>query len=178
MRFKETFWKYLGVILLGMLVYEFIDWQQESNQWLSTVVALVVTAKTCFFFWFSFRKVLEVSSKDLPYHQFLLFMALNVALIILSFGFDNFCVYKANPTSFTGIKHGYSEIELFFEFFYYSILAFTNFGFGDIIAASALSKATLSAELLLSFAYIIFFLSDFISLKESISSTKNKDKEN
>jgi hypothetical protein len=65
----------------------------------------------------------------------------------------------------------------FFEMLYFSVLGFTNFGYDRILPQSATAKFLIALELIMSFITIIFMLSDFISLKESLAnSRKSKSK--
>jgi hypothetical protein len=55
-----------------------------------------------------------------------------------------------------------------FEFSYYSTLNFTFFGYGDVTPQTVPAKFITMTEILLAFITVIFLLSDFISLKESL----------
>lgn len=60
-----------------------------------------------------------------------------------------------------------------FEFGYFSVLNFSFFGYGDITPATIPAKIIVLTEIVLAFLTVIFILSDFISLKESLQKRKN-----
>ena len=62
-----------------------------------------------------------------------------------------------------------------FEFFYYSALNFMFFGYGDITPQTVPAKLLTLTEITLAFVTVIFLLSDFISLKESIGAGRPGD---
>lgn len=166
--------KYLIVMMLALIVF-IINANEHVNTKISiTFIVLFALVKAMVFMFESLQKVIEVSKNDTPYYQFLLFLGLNIALIILSFSIDYYCLYKALPTSFSGVQHNESSLYIFIDFIYLSIMAFTNFGYGNIIAMTMVAKFILTIELLISYAFIIFILSDFISLKESLANRNSK----
>lgn len=96
-------------------------------------------------------------------------MAINVALIVLSFGVDFSCLDQVEPYTFKGIPDDLTFSRKFFELIYFSLLNFSNFGFGDVIPVTLLGKTIVTVEIIISFVTIIFILSDFVSLKESFA---------
>ncbi|MBY0426305.1 MAG: hypothetical protein K2Q22_11760, partial [Cytophagales bacterium] len=66
--------------------------------------------------------------------------------------------------------------ELLFKFFYFSLLIFANIGIVKIVPESMLAETLVIFETILSFVTIIFILSDFLSLKESLNRLMEKDK--
>ena len=56
-----------------------------------------------------------------------------------------------------------------YELVYFSLLNFSNFGFGDVVPLSIFGKTIVTIEIIISFVTIIFILSDFVSLKESFA---------
>ena len=166
---KDYIIKYVAVVIMGVLVFyvdsvEFID-----DIFTKFLIFGLVIFKSVFFFIESFQKILQATKNDVAYHKFLIFMAINIALIILSFGIDFLCLYQVEPHSFIGIPDNLNFSRRAFELIYFSVLNFSNFGFGDITPASILSKSIVTIEIVISFVTIIFILSDFVSLKESVS---------
>lgn len=161
--------KYVTIIALGLAILSIDSLENVNKTFTITTIVLIAIGKAAYFMIFSFRKIIEVSLKNTPYHRFLAFMATHVALVILSFGIDFFCLNEVDSSSFKGINHTLTIAERFFDFTYYSVLAFTNFGYDQISPLNISAKFLMSIELIISFATIIFILSDFISLKESLS---------
>ena len=132
------------------------------------VVILVSLAKTAFFGFENIRQLFEATRRNLPYHHFMMLMLVNMTQIILSFGLDFHCLHIGNAASFSVDLASASLFETVFEFVYYSTLNFTFFGFGDVTPQTMPAKFITMTEILLAFITVIFLLSDFISLKESI----------
>jgi hypothetical protein len=57
---------------------------------------------------------------------------------------------------------------VFFDCFFYSVLNFSFFGFGEILPQTIPAKIVTLLEVILAFFTVIFLLSDFISLKDSL----------
>jgi hypothetical protein len=58
---------------------------------------------------------------------------------------------------------------------YFSTLNFTFFGYGDVTPQTIPAKLITMSEVLLAFVTVIFLLSDFISLKESLGKPVSSD---
>jgi hypothetical protein len=65
-------------------------------------------------------------------------------------------------------RAGLGEPRILFDCFFYSLLNFTFFGFGDITPQLIPAKLVTLMEVTLAFFTVIFLLSDFISLKDSL----------
>lgn len=174
---RKIIFKYLLVIFLALIVFVVNASEHVSAQFNMYCVLVFAAFKSIMFMFQSLQKVIDVSKNDTPYYQFLIFLSLNITLIILSFAIDYYCLYKAQVACFSGVQHNQSSFYIFIDFAFLSIMAFTNFGYGNIIATSMLAKFMLTMELIISYAFIIFILSDFISLKESLAQRKTKEKE-
>lgn len=165
---SEIIFKILFIVLSGLIIY----YADNAGIWGDIFTKLIILAlalfKTCFFIVQSINKIKESTVKHLPYYQFLIFIAINIMLLIPSFGMDYFILNEALPDSFVGVNNAISGTRRFFDFVYFSSLNMTNFGFGTLMPASMVSKALTSIEVVLSFVIIIFVLSDFMSLKDSI----------
>jgi predicted transcriptional regulator len=61
-----------------------------------------------------------------------------------------------------------SNPRLLFEFLFFSLQQFTFFGYGNLLPSSVLAKILSMLELTISFLTVLFILSDFNSLKESL----------
>lgn len=132
---------------------------------LMMVLSLV---KTSFFGVENIRQLFEATRSNQPYHRFMLLMLINMTQIILSFGLDFHCLHRINPASFSVDLPDATPFETVFEFVYYSTLNFTFFGYGDVTPQTIPAKFITMTEILLAFVTVIFLLSDFISLKESL----------
>ncbi len=125
-------------------------------------------AKFVYFLLENGTHVIRATSANVPYHRFLLFMAYNIGQMALSFALDFHLLYSLSPESMNGIAPQMAGAELLFEFFFYSMLNFSFFGFGDVTPATPPLKFVTLLEVVLALLMVIFILGDFISIKESV----------
>jgi len=175
MKYSDLVYKYGMVMLFGILVFyidetDFFDYKITLG-----LIALLALIKSILFIYFSYNKIIHITINDVPYHAYIRFMLVNIFLVILSFSVDFMCLYKVDNHSFTGLSHfKFSRLELIFEFWYFSVLNFSFFGYGYVMPVTIASKFVVVLEVLLSFSTIFFILSDFISLKESLQEKMRK----
>jgi hypothetical protein len=131
------------------------------------VVALAL-AKTAFFLVENLQHILLATSQEIPYHRFLALMGVNMTQITLSFALDFWVLEWAEQGSFSGFEGTAGLANVFFDCFFYSVLNFSFFGFGDIMPQTIPAKIVTLLEVVLAFFTVIFLLSDFISLKDSL----------
>ncbi len=149
--------------------------------WLSAhafclVVLAAAFAKTVFFFVENLQHILMATQDDMPYHRVLGIMGVNMAQITLAFALDYWCLETAEPVSFSSIDTAWSQGEQLFELFFFSVLNFSFFGFGDVTPQTIPAKLVTMMEVVLAFFTVIFLLSDFVSLKDSLRvGKKSKD---
>lgn len=134
-----------------------------------TFLIVISLAKTAFFGAENIRQLAEASRSNMAYHRFMLLMLVNMVQIILSFGLDYHCLHTFDPESFSVLVKSPTQFEMVFEFLYVSTLNFTFFGYGDVTPQKVPAKFITMTEIVLAFVTVIFLLSDFISLKESLS---------
>jgi len=108
----------------------------------------------------------------------MLLMLINMVQIIVSFGLDFHCLFTVNPASFSVVPRSPTPLELVFEFLYVGTLNFIFFGYGDVTPQTVPAKFITMTEIVLAFVTVIFLLSDFISLKESLRIPKADDGKN
>ncbi len=136
-------------------------------------VIVASLSKTIFFGIENIRQLFEATRSNQAYHRFMLLMLVNMTQIILSFGLDFHCLHQINAASFSVDLTDTSYFDTVFEFVYYSTLNFTFFGYGDVTPQTVTAKFITMTEILLAFVTVIFLLSDFISLKESLGRPKS-----
>lgn len=164
--------EYLVIVVVWFLTQKMIAAASLSHSWMMLFVLSLAWIKSLFFGGENLRQLWKASRENMPYHRFMLLMLVNMSQIILSFGLDYHCLHVLRPDSFSSIDPAYEYGELVFEFCYYSVLNFTFFGYGDVTPHTIPAKLLTMTEVLLAFVTVIFLLSDFISLKESIASPK------
>jgi len=131
-------------------------------------VALWAAIKTGYYFAENLRHLQEATTTDLAYHKFLVLLAYNMAQITVSYALDFYCLVRIDRTSLSGVDPEMAGAELLFECFYFSVLNFSFFGYGDITPAHVSGKIIMLLEVVTAFSTVIFLLSDFVSMKESM----------
>ncbi len=139
-----------------------------ASHWLAGFVVVVAWCKTAFFGTENLQELWQASLRNLAYHRFMLLMLINMSQIITSFALDYHCLQLLDGRSFGSIDASLSSAGLLFECFYYSVLNFSFFGYGDVTPQTIPAKLLTMTEIILAFVTVIFLLSDFISLKESL----------
>lgn len=177
MKLKEIILENLLVISGGLLVF-YLDDREFNDAYNKILIFLFCLLKTGYFLAAGFKKIVRYSKLNLTYYQFLIFISLNIIFIIFSFAIDFLCLYQVDPASFSGISHNAGLCEKLFDCFYYSLLIFSNIGMATILPETIAAKSFTMFESVLSFVTIIFILSDFISLRESLSALKEKRRKN
>ena len=135
---------------------------------------VISVTKTAFFGAENIRQLAEATRSNMAYHRFMLLMLVNMVQIILSFGLDFHCLHTVSPDSFSLVLKSPTQFEIVFEFLYVSTLNFTFFGYGDVTPQTIPAKFITMTEIVLAFVTVIFLLSDFISLKESLTKDGKK----
>lgn len=160
--------EYAGII--GWWVALLALWSSGSvpASVMTVVVVLSCWAKTALFGAENLRQLFAAAKANLPHHHFMLLMAVNMSQMILAFTFDFHLLYRINGDSFSGVAAGLSDAESLFDFFYLSTLNFSFFGYSDIVPVTVPARLVNLTEIVLAFVTVIFMLSDFISLKESL----------
>lgn len=156
------------ILVVAAVVHEIWRAGVVSPATICWLVAALALAKTAFFFVENLQHILLATSHEIPYHRFLALMGVNMAQITVSFALDCFLLEAAAQESFAGFPGGIDEPRMLFDCFFYSLLNFTFFGFGDITPQSIPAKLVTLMEVTLAFFTVIFLLSDFISLKDSL----------
>ena len=105
-------------------------------------------------------------------HKFVVLLAYNMAQITISYALDFYCLVRIDRGSLSGIDPELAGAELMFECFYFSVLNFSFFGYGDITPAHVPAKIIMLLEVVTAFSTVIFLLSDFVSMKESMRNGK------
>ena len=143
-------------------------WIPLSSGAVCGVVVALAAAKTCYFLVENLQHILLATAQEIPYHRFLALMGVNMAQITISFALDFWVLESAERGSFSGFEAASGPARVFFDCFFYSVLNFSFFGFGDILPLTVPARLVTLLEVILAFFTVIFLLSDFISLKDSL----------
>jgi hypothetical protein len=166
--YKETIFLYIIILTLGVSMY-FIEQTNIDKAILYTFIFLVAMAKLAYFIKSNYTKLLEFSKINISYFGFLLFVAINILLMVFSFAIDYFTIFNIDPDSFSGVEDATTIPRQLFKFFYLSFLLFTNMGVANVVPVTMAAECMVMFEAIISFITIIFILSDFANLKESLN---------
>ena len=173
-KYQRNFLEYLAIIFLGEAVIIIENSDYFSKNVLYSLVVGVCWLKSAWFVYETSEDLNRATTQNLPYHQFLKLVGINMTQLIISFGIDYYCLLKVDMTCLNEINAEFNEFEKIFECIYFSALNFSYFGYGDITPANIPAKLVSLTEILLGFMTVIFILSDFITLKESMNTKSEK----
>jgi hypothetical protein len=173
MKYKELIIGFLLVTLFGTAEFFLIDFKTPKALILA-VVFLFSISKVVYMVIKCFRRIVTISHMDVPYHRFLLFIAANVVLIVFSFSIDYLAVYHLDKTSFTGLEDTTNLVEEYFKLFYLSLLMFTNMGVANVVPVKIPAEILVMFEAIVSFVTLIFILSDYLTLRDSLRRLKEE----
>ena len=164
--------EYLIIILIAAAMLSVQGTGYVSSDWMKGLIVVVCWTKTLFFITEEMVQLRDATRVNLAYHKFMRLMLVNMFQIILSFGLDYYCLLSVDEKSFS-INESLIGAERIFECVYFSTLNFTFFGYGDITPQTIPAKLMTMTEISLAFLTVIFLLSDFISMKESLRRPEN-----
>lgn len=159
--------EYLIIILIAAATQNVMDHHWLSPAGMQVLIVALCWAKAVFFAVEEMIQLRDATRMNLAYHRFMWLMLVNMFQIILSFGLDYYCLLQVNAQSFS-VNQELQGAELIFECVYFSTLNFTFIGYGDITPQTVPAKLMAMTEISLTFLTVIFLLSDFISMKESL----------
>jgi hypothetical protein len=168
-KYQRNLFEFLTLLFLAEVIVLVQDTNWLSPTALYSWIVAFCWLKTGWFVYETSLDLQQVSRKNMPYHHFLRVIGINMIQIVLSFALDFYLLLKVDITCFNGIDPKFTEPELLFECFYLSALNFSYFGYGDVTPANIPAKLVTLTGILLGFMTVIFILSDFVTLKESIS---------
>jgi Ion channel len=173
-KYQRNLLEFLAIIFIAEAVMLIQHNSLLENNGLYSLIIVLCWLKTAWFIYETSLDLREATRKNMPYHRFLMIVGVNMIQIVFSFALDFYLLLQVDITCFNGIDPKFSEPELLFECFYLSALNFSYFGYGDVTPANIPAKLVTLTGILLGFMTVIFILSDFITLKESIEKISNK----
>ena len=159
--------EFLIIFLIAAATLNVQDTAWLSPMGMQVMIVVLCGLKVVFFIAEEMVQLGQATHMNLAYHKFMWMMLINMVQIILSFSLDYYCLLSVDSGSFS-IDTQLVGAERAFECLYFSTLNFTFFGYGDITPQTVPAKLVTMTEISLAFLTVIFLLSDFISLKESL----------
>lgn len=157
------------IISFGLGIWSLALWLGPSVvPYCIWTVVLCAVMKTFYYFAESLWQLVRATAEDMPYHRFLMIMAYNMAEVTISFSVD-FCLLQLlAPGSLSGMESDTNIGFILFDCFYFSVLNFSFFGYGDITPTTIPAKIVMLLEVITAFTTVIFLISDFVSMKDSM----------
>ncbi len=168
---RPILWGYLAAAVVAGLTYWLDGAMGWSDLTAAIVIVLLALAKSVLVVWANLIRVHQVTAEHLPFHRYLAFLVLSLSLLIFSFGLDTYLLHRLVPGSYAGFAPQLSELELLFESYYFSFLNLTIYGVVEIVPKTVAAKLLLIFEEALVFLTLVYVLSDFVSLRDSIRSS-------
>jgi len=162
--------EYAAILVWWLIVLWLVTASKLDGTFLTCVVILGCWTKTALFGAENLKQLYDASQCNLAHHRFLMLMGINMSQMILSFAFDFHLLHSLNAVAFSGVAKDVGQLEVLFDFFYLSTLNFSFFGYSEIMPQTVPAKIVNLTEIVMAFVTVIFLLSDFISLKDSIRS--------
>ena len=165
--------EFLIILLIAAATLNLQDTAYLSTGWMNALIVVLCGLKSLFFIAEEMVLVGQATQTNLAYHKFMSMMLINMIQIILSFSLDDYCLLSVDAGSFS-INPQLVGAERAFECLYFSTLNFTFFDYGDINPQTVPAMLVTMTEISLAFLTVIFLLSDFISLKESLTGARDR----
>jgi len=140
---------------------------------MSAVIVAGALVKAALFGGENIQQLLHAARQNMPHHRFLVLMGINMSQMVLAFAFDFHLLQRSNAASFSGVAADAGMAGMLFDFVYLSTLNFSIFGYSDVLPQTVPARIENLVAILLAFVTVIFVLSDFISLKESLRRTRD-----
>ncbi len=175
MRLRETIEVIIVLLVAAVILLIAERYPTVPRSWLIWAIVASAFAKTVYYFAESLGHLIQAAACDLPYHRFLAVMGYNMMEVTLSFAVDFYCLQILDPEGFTGISEGMTGAALFFDCFYFSVLNFSFFGYGNIMPMHVSSKIVMLLEVITAFTTVIFLISDFVSMKDSMRKSRERE---
>lgn len=148
----------LGIALLYVLLMPLID---HSAFPIHIIIASAALGKTILITSTTLKKLSKLMKICHSLERLLLVFGLILFISIFSFATDFTCLFLFSEAAFEGVlSHSNSYIYSFYQFFYFSVVTFSNVGFGDIVPVSEVAKFVVMLEIFLSFFLIVFALAN------------------
>tara|TARA_R110002073_G_scaffold5410_3_gene33373 strand:+ start:4251 stop:4805 length:555 start_codon:yes stop_codon:yes gene_type:complete len=147
-----------GIALIYVTLMSIID---HSSFPFHIIIAIAALLKTIIITASTLKQLSKLIDICHSVKQLLWVFGLILFISIFSFATDYTCLYLFNDMAFEGISN-YTNSYIFslYHFFYFSMVTFSNVGYGDITPVSEVAKFVVMLEIFLSFFLIVFALAN------------------
>jgi hypothetical protein len=155
-QFHQLLWQHGLLLLLGLGLYLIDKYEGLPPAVITGVLLLGAAGKTGYFLLHNFRALAALRQ---AFQRFVLLVSLNLGMIALSFALDFYCLYRVNTYAFDGLRPG-SELDIFGQFFYYSVGTLISNSGGSVSAAAGTTQVLLLLEKIAGFVSTVFVISN------------------
>lgn len=148
----------IGIALVYVVLMSLID---HSSLPFHIIIATAALGKTILITSTTLKKLSKLLKICHSLTRLLWVFGSILIISIFSFATDYTCLFLFNNMAFEGVSvHSNSYIYSLYHFFYFSVVTFSNVGYGDIVPASDAAKFVVMLEIFLSFFLIVFALAN------------------
>ena len=148
----------IGIALFYIVLMPFID---HNSFPFHIIIAAAALVKTIIITMAILKQLPKLIKICYSIQQLLWAFGLILFISILSYATDYTCLFLFNDMAFEGISaHTNSYIFSLYHFFYFSVVTFSNVGYGDITPVSEVAKFVVMLEIFLSFFLVVFALAN------------------
>ena len=163
--------KEVSLIGVGILFYILLItlFAYSQHQLLMTgFVVFFSLLKVIYITVFTLKKIEKYLMRErISFYRTILILGPLILLLIVSFAVDYFCLNDCDPNAFIGISTGLTWIQEVFVYIYFSMVTFATIGFGDIVPLSGAAKLVVMLEIMTSFVFVFFILSNIFTVPGS-----------
>jgi len=148
----------IGIAIVYVVLMPFID---HSSFPFHLIIATAALIKTIIITLVILKQLPKMIKICYSVQQLIWVYGSILFISILSYATDYTCLFLFNDMAFEGISvHTNSYIYSLYHFFYFSVITFSNVGYGDITPVSEVAKFVVMLEIFLSFFLIVFALAN------------------
>lgn len=159
--FGKTALPILSVLGIGMLYIVLMSVIDHRSLPFPYIILVLAIAKTIIIATTTLKQLSKLIKICHSLERLLWIFGLLIGISIFSFATDYTCLYQFEHSTFEGVPV-YSDTYIYnlYHFFYFSVITFSNLGYGDIVPVSDIARFVVMLEIFLSFFIIVFALAN------------------
>ncbi|VAX16752.1 hypothetical protein MNBD_IGNAVI01-2662 [hydrothermal vent metagenome] len=150
----------IGLSILFFVIMEIFGHQESSFLWGGALIIFSLS-KVFFLITKTMQKLDKLTKNNHSFDHLLILLSITISIIILSFAFDYLCLSEIYNDAFLGIDPSHSVGYRFIDLLYFSIVTFTNVGYGDITPLIPFAKLIAVLQMITAFVVLVFIISKY-----------------
>lgn len=150
----------IGLSILFFVIMELFGHQKSSFLWGSALIIFSLS-KVFYLITKTMQKLNKLTKDNHSFDHLLVLLSVTISIIIISFAFDYLCLSEIYNDAFLGIDPSNSIGYRFINLLYFSIVTFTNVGYGDITPFVPFAKLIAVLEMITAFVVLVFIISKY-----------------